>query len=112
MRIYAHFPHYGIKLIRWKIVTHGGIDGKTRVVVYLRASNNNRAETVAKAFKSATEIYGWPSRVRADWGGENMQVKALMEEARGAGRGSFFAGASTHNQRIESMGVSVPYPSF
>lgn len=110
--IFSTFSPYDIQLIRWKIVTHGGIDGKTRVVVYLRASNNNRAETVAKAFKSATEVYGWPSRIRADWGGENMQVKAMIEEARGAGRGSFFAGASTHNQRIESTKVSNDCASF
>ncbi|KAG8921867.1 hypothetical protein FRC02_012306 [Tulasnella sp. 418] len=89
------------KLICWKIVTHGGIDGKSRVVVYLRASNNNRAATVEEAFYNATETWGWPSHVRADWGGENVGVKALMEKARGPGRGSFFAGPSTHNQRIE-----------
>lgn len=91
-----------LKLIRWKIVTHGGVDGKTRLVVFLQASDNNRAETVAAAFRSGTDRFGWPSRVRTDWGGENEIVKALMEEARGPGRGSFLAGPSTHNQRIES----------
>lgn len=94
-------PDWIFKLIRWKIVVHGGIDGKTRVVVYLRASNNNRADTVRAAFLNATEEFGWPSRVRADWGGENVGVQEEMEQARGTGRGSFFAGPSTHNQRIE-----------
>ncbi|KAG8923607.1 hypothetical protein FRC00_006040 [Tulasnella sp. 408] len=42
-------------------------------------------------------------RVRADWGGENLGVKEEMEAARGEGRGSFFAGPSTHNQRIERL---------
>lgn len=92
-----------LQLIRWKIVVHGGIDGKSRLVVYLRAADNNRAETVTAAFEEATLKHGWPSRVRADWGGENVGVKALMEAARGHGRASFFAGPSTHNQRIERM---------
>lgn len=43
------------KLIRWKIVIHGGVDGKTRLVVFLRASDNNRAETVGAAFEDATK---------------------------------------------------------
>lgn len=90
-----------LKLIRWKIVVHGGVDGKTRVVVYLHASNNNRADTVRNIFCDATVEFGWPSRVRADWEGENLGVKEEMEAARGEGRGSFFAGPSTHNQRIE-----------
>ncbi|KAG9043187.1 hypothetical protein FS837_009922 [Tulasnella sp. UAMH 9824] len=92
-------------LIRWKIVIHGGIDGKTRLVVFLRASDNNRAETVGTAFEEATKAWGWPSRVRADWGGENMTVKAMMEQVRGAGRASFLAGPSTHNQRIEQQRI-------
>ena len=31
------------KLIRWKMVIHGGIDGYSRLIVYLRCNNNNRA---------------------------------------------------------------------
>ena len=34
------------KLIRWKIVIHGGIDGFSREIVYLKAAANNRSETV------------------------------------------------------------------
>ena len=33
------------KLIRWRFVTHGGIDGYSRTITYLRCSNNNSAET-------------------------------------------------------------------
>lgn len=80
---------------------HGGVDGKTRLVVFLYASDNNRAETVGQVFRGGTARWGWPSRVRADWGGENMEVKAMMEEVRGPGRASFLAGPSTHNQQIE-----------
>ena len=39
------------KLIRWGIVIHGGIDGYSRLVSYLHAADNNRAETALnKAF--------------------------------------------------------------
>ena len=68
---------------RWKIVIHWGIDGYSRVVTFLRASDNNRADTVTAAFEAATAEYGWLSRVRADGGKENWGVKRLMEEVRG-----------------------------
>ena len=38
------------RLIRWRIVIHGGIDGYSRLPVYLTASSNNRASTVLIAF--------------------------------------------------------------
>jgi hypothetical protein len=91
-------------------VIHGGIDGKSRLMVYLQASNNNCADTVAQAFREATVKWGWPSRVRADWGGENVIVKRMMEEVRGMGWGSFLAGPSTHNQRIEREFFLVGFP--
>ena len=54
------------KLIRWKIVVHGAIDGYSRLITFLKASNNNRADTVLSAFTSAVEEYGLPSRVRIE----------------------------------------------
>jgi hypothetical protein len=71
------------KLIEYKIVIHGGIDGFSHRVVFCRASDNNRAETVFAAFREATRIDGVPSRVRADFGKENWDVKKFMEEHRG-----------------------------
>ncbi|XP_062505009.1 uncharacterized protein LOC134181759 [Corticium candelabrum] len=43
-------------LIRWRLVVHGGIDGYSRMVVYLTCSDNNRADTVLEAFNEATRL--------------------------------------------------------
>ena len=93
------------KLIRWRIVVHGGIDGYSRLVVYLSASANNKAEIVLASFLEGIRHYGLPSRVRCDKGGENVRVSQFMLEHpnRGPGRGSCITGRSVHNQRIERL---------
>ena len=98
------------KLIRWGIVVHGFIDGfcqtvsnieiyedpmmtLTRVqIVGIRASTNNRSDTVEKVFQDAVRRFGWPSRIRGDRGGENIRVAIKMVEIRGRNRGSFIWG--------------------
>ena len=84
------------KLIRWRIVIHGGIDGYSRLVTYLKASNNNRACTAFAAFQSGICEYGLPSRIRTDRGGENVEIARYMLQhpARGPGRGSVITGRS------------------
>ena len=58
------------KLIRCGVVTHGGIDGYSRLVVFLKCSNNNKSETVYEFFLdlSGVKKCGLPSRVRSDHG--------------------------------------------
>ena len=90
-------------LIRWRMVIHGGIDGYSRRIVYTHASNNNRASTVFNLFLDATRICGWPSRVRSDCGGENVDVTMAMIMCRGMGRSSHISGSSVHNQWIERL---------
>lgn len=91
------------KLIKWRLVTHGGIDGFSRLITYLRCSNNNLADTVTECFIEATHQYGVPSRVRSDHGTENVGIWSFMEEVRGSGRNSYIAGKSVHNTRIERL---------
>ncbi len=66
------------KLIHWKIVIHGGIDGYSRLIVYLHAAVNNRAETVLGSFLAGVETFGLPSRARSDKGGENVSISRYM----------------------------------
>lgn len=91
------------KLVRWRFVTHGCIDGYSRVITYLHCSTNNRASTVYKLFIEAIQKYGLPSRMRSDQGRENVMIAQYMLEHRGVARGSFITGRSTHNQRIERL---------
>ncbi|XP_057301688.1 uncharacterized protein LOC130636097 [Hydractinia symbiolongicarpus] len=90
-------------LITWKFVIHGAIDGHSRLITYLNCSTNNRKETVLDLFNAAICELGIPSRVRSDKGGENVLVWEKMTQLRGEGRGSFLAGSSVHNQRIERL---------
>ena len=74
-------------------------------LMFLRCNSNNRAETVLNLFLDAINRDGnlWPSRIRVDKSVENVLVCDAMVQARGEGRGSFIAGPSTHNQRIERL---------
>lgn len=58
----------------------------------IRASNNNRAQTVYELFIESVEINGEPSRVRGDHGTENIMVAQRMEDRKGTGRGSYIWG--------------------
>ena len=56
------------KLIRWRFVIHGAVDGFSRLITFLEVADNNRAETVLNAFLKAIDEFGLPSRVRMDIG--------------------------------------------
>ena len=79
------------------LVVHGGIDGYSRLITFLRCSSNNLSETVLSCFLRENGI---PSRVRT---GENVRVWEFMEETRGQGRSSYIAGRSVHNSCIERL---------
>lgn len=91
------------KLISWRFVIHGCVDGFSRNILYLRCCLDNTANTAAECFLEGVKEYGVPSRVRGDHGTENRQVARFMLRVRGCSRGSFISGRSVHNQRIEYM---------
>ena len=98
--------YLAVGLIRWKIVIHGFIDGKSRLVVGIRAHNNNCADTVLQLFLDAISVHGIPSQVRGDHGTENVRVAEWMEENQGGGRGSYIWG------RFVSLSSSPDYSSY
>ena len=91
------------KLVKWRFVVNGCVDGFTRLPVFLSCSTNNTAATVYSLFIKAVQEWGLPSRVRCDQGSENVDVVKYTLSTRGTGRGSALVGKSVHNQRIERL---------
>ena len=85
---------------RWRF---GGIDGYSRLVVFLRCSANNKASTMLSCFQGGVEAYGLPNKIRSDLGGENVQVWRYMMEQHGNDASHVIVGSSTHNERIERL---------
>ena len=79
---------------RWRLAVHGGIDGYSRIPVYLRFSNNNKASKVMSMFEEAVEKYGLPSRVICD---------RLSHPSRDPGRASVIVGKCVLNQMMAKI---------
>ena len=95
------------KLIRWRLVIHGCIDGYSRFIIYLHCCNNNKAETVKAQFLRSVSTFFWPRRVRPDHGMENIEVAREMLKKFGTSSKPFLTGLSVHNQRIERLWKDV-----
>ena len=65
-------------LVRWQFIIVGGIDGFSRLVMFLKCTDNNTSETVLQCFLSGVEKYGIPNRVRSDKGMENVSLADYM----------------------------------
>ena len=74
------------------MIIHGFIDGYSRLITGLRASNNNQSEIVLDVFLAAAEVYGVPSCIRGDHGVENILLAAWMELQYGKQQGSYIWG--------------------
>lgn len=61
------------------MVIYGGIDGFSRLIVYLKCFDNNFVEIVLNLFLEVVEIYFLLFRVRGDKGIENVVVVRYME---------------------------------
>jgi hypothetical protein len=72
-----------------------------RFITFLKASDNNLADTVHQLFVESCSKYGVPEKVRGDRGVENVQVRDYMQSLHGPK--GFLSGRSCHNQRIERL---------
>ena len=90
------------KLIKWRFVVHGGIDGFSQTIVYLHCSTNNRSSTVLDAFTNAVGEYGVSSQIRSNGGGENVRVWEYMFEQHNS-QSAVLVGSSTQTERIERL---------
>lgn len=88
---------------RWGFVTHGCVDGYSRLITYLGTATTNEAKVVLNLFVQACHHLGVPSRIRCDRGNENLDVALFLTLLHGNDRTSVIAGKSVHNQRIERM---------
>lgn len=86
------------KLIHWRLVIHGAIDGYSRTITFLKCSDNNRATTVLEGYKEGVSTYGLPNSVRTDHGRENVNVWRFMYAAHDNDLSSVITGSSTHNE--------------
>ena len=72
------------KFVRWRLVIHEGIDGYSRVVVFLKCASNNQSETILENFMETCERFHVPTRIRTDHGTENIAVARAMLEIKWA----------------------------
>ena len=91
------------KMIHWRFVIHGGIDGVSRCIVFLKCSDNNRATTVLNLFTEGVSQFGLPDMVRSDCGGENVRMWQYMISAHHQDYTTVITGSSVHNQRVERL---------
>ena len=80
------------KLVHWRFVVVGGIDGFSIMVMFLKCSDINR---------SGVANFGIPLRVRSDQGLEHVSVANFMLVE--MGDTSMITRPRTHNQRIERL---------
>ncbi len=83
-RVYwAPYPNYvwhadkNDKLVRYGICSFGSVDGRSRKVIYLHATNSARGSVHVALYERAVSLFGRPDLLRIDAGSENIAVRRL-----------------------------------
>lgn len=84
---------------RYGIVVAGGVDGYSKLTVYLNVADNNQSRSHLRPFAEAAGRLGVPCRTWGDAGGENVLIHDFMFHHRG--EGSWRTVKSTNNTPIE-----------
>lgn len=90
--LYGMKTHANEKLRPWGFWVHGCIDGHSRFLIYVVCCNNKRSATVTALFLDAVKTFGWPSRVRGDFGTENNGVERAMVAKWGVAHRAYLRG--------------------
>ena len=69
------------------------------MTVFLKVSNNNKAQTVLNAFLESIQTYGLPHRVRSDKRHENILFAEHVLRMRGIQKKPSIAGRNVHYQK-------------
>ena len=94
------------KLIKHKFAMSGMVDGYSRLIMWIKVNNNNRAQTTCNIFKNIMQNNTTPLQVAGDCGAENRLIAKHMillrskEPCKG-----HIGGKSTCNTRIERLRV-------
>ena len=95
------------KLIRWRFVIHGAVDGFSCTITYLKCADNNQGTTVLDLFCKAVSRFSLPNYVRSDHGGENVGIWKCMILSHSNNYSRVLTRSSVHNERIERMWCDV-----
>ena len=98
------------KLLQFGFGIHGGVNGHSRLILWLEAASTNKDPKVVAYYflNTVKRLKLLANLVRTDAGTENVMVESLQialrskHEDQFAGSKSFIQGKSTANQRIES----------
>ena len=95
------------KIIRWRLVIHGCVDGFLWLITFLKCSTNNESATVLSLFLEAIQSFRCPMRLRTDHGTENIAMSERLLDHHGVNNNPVITGKSVHNQRIDRLWVDM-----
>ncbi len=93
-----HFDSHH-KLIMWRFVIHGAVDGFSCTIIYLKCADNNKSRTVLVYFREGAERFGLHNSVRSDHGG----VWRYTIVTHYNDFSCVLLGSSGHNERIDRL---------